>query len=98
MKQLQLEEKKNNTNGVVFVNFLKILIKNLKIRFWDRIDKIILSANGARYHSLKEVDTVLKQNKMILIQKVAYTPKFSPIEIFINWVKNKIRKKIRNGK
>ena len=77
---------------------MKILIDYLKIRFWDRIDKIILSANGARYHSVKEVDTVLKQNKIMLIQTVPYTPEFSPIEIFINWVKNKIRKKIRNGK
>ena len=50
---------KNNTNGVVFVNFLKIIIENQKIRFLDRIDKIVLSADGAQYHSVKEVDTVL---------------------------------------
>ena len=89
---------KNNTNEVVFVKFLKIIIDNLKIRFWDRNDKIILSAVGARYHSVKEIDTVLKQNKKMIIQTVPYTPEFFPIEIFINWVKNKIRKKIRNGK
>ena len=89
---------KINIDEVVFVKFLKILIENLKIRFWDRNDKIILSADGSRYHSVKEIDTVLKQNKKMIIQTVPYTPEFSPIEIFINWVNNKIRKKIRNGK
>ena len=89
---------KNNTNGTVFVEFLELLIENLKIRFWDKINKIVLSADGARCHNVKEVDAILKKNKMMLIQTIPYTPEFSPIEIFINWEKSKIRKKIRNGK
>ena len=89
---------KNNTNGAVFVEFLELLIENLKIRFWDKISKIVLSADGARYHSVKELDAVLKKNKMMLIQTIPYTLEFSPIEIFINWMKSKIKKKIRNGK
>ena len=31
---------KNNTNGAVFVEFLELPIENLKIRLWDKINKI----------------------------------------------------------
>ena len=55
---------KSNTNRTVFANFLKILIDYLKIRFWDWIYQIILNSDGTRYHSAKEVDRVLKENKM----------------------------------
>ena len=34
----------------------------------------------------------------MMVQTIAYTPEFSAVEIFINCVKNKIRKKIRQQK
>lgn len=89
---------KSRTNGDVFCAFLKKLISEIKRKYDIEREKVILTWDGARYHLMDKVKTLLVAEGIMMVQTVAYTPEFSPVELFINWVKNKIRKRIRKFK
>ena len=89
---------KDNTNGDVFVAFIEELDKRLSIRYGDRKRVFIMTCDGARYHSTKDVKRKVDELKITLIQTVPYSPEFSPVEIFINWVKSHIKKYLRKLK
>ena len=89
---------KDNTNGDVFVAFLEELDKRLSIRYGDRKRSFIMTCDRARYHSTKDVKRKVDELKITLVQTVPYSPEFSPVEIFINWVKSHIKKYLRKLK
>ena len=89
---------KRNTNRDVFLEFIVKLISVLREKYKKQILRIILTWDGARYHLVSEVNEFIKKEGVMMVQTIAYTPEFSAVEIFINCVKNKIRKKIRQQK
>ena len=89
---------KQNTNKIVFLNFLEILVKSLLDKYSNQKNKLILWCDGAKYHLVKDVHDYLAKKGIIMIQNIPYTPEFSAIEIYIDWVKNKIRRMLRKSK
>ena len=83
-----------NTNGVVFTEFTDELVKKLVEKYGERRKEFILTWDGARYHSTSTVKDKINDISMTWVQTVPYTPEFSPIEFFYNWVKSIIRKSI----
>ena len=89
---------KINTNSKIFCEFLKLLIDHMTTTDKHIMKKVILTSDGARYHISKDTSKFLVENEVMMIQTVPYCPEFSPIENFNNWVKNKIRSRIRKSK
>ena len=87
-----------NTNGEVFNEFIEELDNILMQKYGDRKTRFIVSADGARYHWIDSVKGTLKKAELIMIQTVPYTPQFSPVEIFINCIKNRIKMRLRQSK
>ena len=87
-----------STKGQVFWEYLKLLIEVLKNNYKDQVKRVILTCDGARYHLIDQVDQILKDNGMLMVQTIPYSPEFTPIELFINAVKSIIRKRIRMSK
>ena len=87
-----------NTNGDVFIAFIEELDTRLSRRYGERKREFIMTCDGARYHSTNAVKNKVKDLKMTLVQTVPYSPEFSPVEIFINWIKSHIRRSMRKLK
>ena len=87
-----------NTNGKIFVEFMKILNAEIEQRYRELKDKIVITFDGARYHEVKDVEEFCKTMDLMVVQTPPYTPQFSPVELFINCVKSKIRMKLRKSK
>ena len=88
----------SNTNEKVFHEFVRLLSKKINIKYGELKDKLVITFDGARYHWVDSVEQYWKNVGLMVIQTPAYITQFSPVEIFINWVKNKIRKKLRKDK
>ena len=86
------------TNQTVFSEFINQLGARLHIKYKEEYKRFILTADGARYHWKKKVKNTIIQNGLMMIQTVTYSPEFSPVELFINWAKGKIKKSLRTGK
>ena len=71
-----------------------MLIPSLKNKYGDKYRKLILTCDGAKYHLVKEINNYLIQEEMMMLQIIPYTPEFAAIEIFINLIKSKNRKKL----
>ena len=82
-------------NELVFTEFIDELVKKLAERYRERRKAFILTWDGARYHSTSAVKDKFNNIGMTWVQTVPYTPEFSPIQIFNNWVKSFIRQSIR---
>ena len=89
---------KSNTNGGVFAEFMKLLNEEMKKRYTELKERIVITLDGALYHWVKDVEEYWRKMDLMVVQTQPYTPQFSPVELFINWVKSKIRKKIRMNK
>ena len=85
---------KSNTNREVFLEFMQMLISSIKNKYGDKYRKLILTCDGSKYHLVKEINNYLIQEEMMMLKIIPYTPEFAAIEIFINCIKNKIRKKL----
>ena len=88
----------NTTNGEVFLKFMRLLASELQRKYKNKSDKLIITWDGARYHSVKEVRKYWNDAGIMMVQTAPYSPEFSPVELFINEVKNSVRKFIRKGK
>ena len=86
------------SNQTVFSKLIYQLGARLHVKYKEEYKKFILIADEARYHRTKKVKNTIKQNELMIIQTVAYSPEFSSVELLINWVKSKIRKSLRTGK
>ena len=84
-----------NTNGSVFIEFIDELENKLAEKYWEWRKAFILTWDGAKYHSTTAVRNKINELGLTWVQTVPYTPEFSPIEIFNNWVKSAIRQSIR---
>ena len=51
--------------------------------------------DDAHYHSVNEIDKLLKSEEMMIVAIILYTPDFSFIELFINDIKNIFRAILR---
>ena len=89
---------KSNTNGGVFAEFMKLLNEEMEKRYSELKERIVITLDGARYHWVKDVKEYWRKMNLMVVQTPPYIPQFSPVELFINWVKSKIRKKIRMNK
>ena len=87
-----------NTNGGVFAEFMKLLNEEIEQRYREQKERIVITLDGARYHWVKDVEKYCRKMNLMVVQTPPYTPQFSPVELFINWVKSKIRMKIRMNK
>ena len=90
--------RKGTTNQYVFCEFINQLSSQLLTKYNQDKKRFILTTDGAKYHWTENVKNMIKNSELMMIQTVAYSPEFSPVEIFINWVKGHIRKFLRNGK
>ena len=90
--------KAGTTNQTVFSEFINQLGARLHIKYIKEYKRFILTADGDRYHWTKNVKNTIKQNELMMIQTVAYSPEFSFVELFIKFMKDKIRKALRTGK
>ena len=88
----------SNTNGEVFYEFMKLLSQEIKDRYGDFKDRIVITLDGARYHWVANVAEHCKSEELMVIEMPSYTPQFSPVELFINCSKSKIRMKLRKNK
>ena len=87
-----------NTNGEVFAEFMKLLNEEIKQRYRELKERIVITLGGARYHWIKDVEKYCRKMNLMVVQTPPYTPHFSSAELFINRVKSKIRMKIRMNK
>ena len=82
---------KENTNSKLFVKFLTLLTKRITAKYKDSIEMIIFVWDGAPYHCTNQIKRFLRRKKILMIRTIPYTPEFSPIEIFINCLKSKLK-------
>ena len=88
----------SNTNGEVFYEFMKLLSQEIKDRYGDFKDRIVITLDGERYHWVANIAEHCKSEELMVIEMSPYTPQFSPVELFINCAKSKIRMKLRKNK
>ena len=88
----------SNTNGEVFYELMKLLSQEIKDRYGDFKDRIVITLDGARYHWVANVAEHCKSEELMVIEMPPYTPQFSPVELFINCAKSKIRMELRENK
>ena len=84
-----------NSNGAVFWVFMDKLICNLKLKYGEYFEKIILKWDCVCYHLIKGIQDLLKFKEIMIVVTVPYTPEFSCIELFNNNIKNRFRAKLR---
>ena len=81
----------HNTNGSLFAEFIKDLIKFIKSkkyysgkRFWWMLDNV-------SFHKSKNAKSLLKENFKGISFIPAYTPQFAAIELFFNIIKSRMK-------
>ena len=52
--------------------------------------KIMLTCDGAKYPSVQSVQKLLLDQQVTMVQTVPYSLEYSPVELFIKWLKAKI--------
>ena len=79
------------TNHKVFSNFIEFLLTQLKKgkKFW--VDNSMFLFDRTEYYKTNSFDILLKSHKAIAIIGMLYTPEFTFVEFFNNYVKSKLR-------
>ena len=88
----------SNTNSEVFISFLKELMERLREERESNKINYILSLDNASYHKSNIVKSFMTNGNIKAFTNVPYTPEFAAVEIWINWIKNNIRKELRIGR
>ena len=65
--------RKGNTNGIIFVIFLQDLIDDLIRKYDEYFAKIIITCDGAKYHSVELISQILTREEMMMVVTVPYT-------------------------
>ena len=86
------------TNQYVFVEFLKNLLINIKDAYKENSWKVILLFDGARYHKINLINKFLEESKVTAIVGVPYSPEYTFVEFYINFIKSKLRMEMKMGK
>ena len=89
--------RKRNTNRAIFATFLQDLINDLKWKYDEYFEKLIITWDGAKYHSVEEIRQILEREEMMYYCFI-YIAEFSPVELFINWVKIQFKKYLKSLK
>ena len=95
IKVLHYKISQSNTNSEVFIEFLKELTTKIKEDSEIREEKFILNFDNASYHKSKVVKSFINKGEIKAFTNVPYTPEFAAVELWINCIKNSIRKEIR---
>ena len=98
IKVLHYEISQSNTNSEVFIEILKELTTKIKEDSEIREEKFILNFDNASYHKSKVVKSFINKEEIKAFTNVPYTPEFAAVELWINCIKNSIRKEIRWGR
>ena len=84
-----------NTNRGVFAEHMKLLNEEIVQRYRELNERIVITLDCARYHWVKDVEKYCRKMNLMVVQTPPSTPQLLLVELFINWVKSKIRMKIR---
>ena len=91
--------KKGNTNGDIFDTFLLKLINDLKWKIDKYFEKLIITWDGAKYHSVEENKANFRKRRNDDYYYCSIDiAEFSTVDQFINWVKIKFKKYLRSLK
>ena len=85
------------TDQTIFCELINQLWDQIQAKYGQDKKRVILIADGAKYHWTEKVKNTIKEKVLMMIQTVTYRLEFSPVELFINWVKGHFRKLLRTG-
>ena len=88
----------SNTNSEVFISFIRELKEKLREDSESNETNYILSLDNASYHKSNLAKSFLIRENIKAFTNVPYTPEFTAVELWINWIKNNIRKELRLGR